>query len=91
MEIQTQNPPLHQERNRFDRRRIEMWAGVECTVNRVGDNFFDQLEASGHADRLADLDQFAALGITRIRYPVLFERAAPNGWRMRRGRGQTSG
>lgn len=63
----------------FDRRRIEMWAGVECTVNRVGDNFFDQIETSGHAGRLADLDQFAALGITRIRYPVLFERVAPNG------------
>lgn len=66
-------------RNGFDRRRLDIWAGVECTVNRVGDDFFDQLEASGHADRLVDLDQFAALGITRIRYPVLFERVAPNG------------
>ena len=22
---------------------LEMWGGVECTVNRVGDRWFDQL------------------------------------------------
>ncbi|HEY9622064.1 MAG TPA: family 1 glycosylhydrolase, partial [Crinalium sp.] len=58
---------------------LEMWAGVECTVNRVGDSYFDQLERSGHATRLEDLDRFAALGIRTIRYPVLWERVAPNG------------
>jgi dTDP-4-dehydrorhamnose reductase len=56
-----------------------MWAGVECTVNRVGDEYFDQLERNGHATRLDDLDRFAALGIRAIRYPVLWERVAPNG------------
>lgn len=75
----TETPRQHGPRTGPDRRRIEMWAGVECTVNRVHDQYFDQLEASGHADRIADLDQFAALGITRIRYPVLFERVAPEG------------
>ncbi|MBD2059678.1 sugar nucleotide-binding protein [Oculatella sp. FACHB-28] len=58
---------------------LEMWAGVECTVNRVGDEYFDQLERNGHATRLNDLDRFAALGIRAIRYPVLWERVAPNG------------
>ena len=33
---------------------LEMWAGVECTVNRVGDVYFDQLDASGHANRRDD-------------------------------------
>ena len=56
---------------------IELWAGVECTVNRVGDQYFDQLERNGHADRIADLDLFASLGVTAIRYPVLWERIAP--------------
>jgi dTDP-4-dehydrorhamnose reductase len=57
----------------------ELWAGVECTVNRVGDNYFDQLERSGHAHRASDLDRFASLGIKTLRYPVLWERVAPDG------------
>ncbi|MFN2637654.1 MAG: family 1 glycosylhydrolase [Gemmatimonadaceae bacterium] len=56
---------------------LELWGGVECTVNRVGELFFDQLELSGHAHRLSDLDRFAELGIKTIRYPVLWERVAP--------------
>ncbi len=56
---------------------VELWAGVECTVNRVGDNYFDQLERNGHANRITDLDLFASLGVTAIRYPVLWERIAP--------------
>ncbi|WP_071885447.1 dTDP-4-dehydrorhamnose reductase [Rufibacter tibetensis] len=56
---------------------IELWGGVECTVNRVGDQYFDQLAQSGHAHRLSDLDLFAELGITKIRYPVLWESVAP--------------
>jgi dTDP-4-dehydrorhamnose reductase len=58
---------------------LEVWAGVECTVNRVGDEYFDQLERNGHATRLDDLDLFAELGIKAIRYPVLWERTAPDG------------
>jgi dTDP-4-dehydrorhamnose reductase len=57
----------------------EAWAGIECTVNRVGDQYFDQLERNGHATRLDDLDLFAELGVRAIRYPILWERIAPNG------------
>lgn len=56
---------------------LEMWGGLECTVNRVGDRFLDQLELNGHLDRIEDLDRFAELGISAIRYPVLWERTAP--------------
>lgn len=56
---------------------LEAWAGVECTVNRVHDVYYDQSVRSGHHDRLADLDLIAALGVTRLRYPVLWERVAP--------------
>ncbi|HUS09775.1 MAG TPA: family 1 glycosylhydrolase [Pyrinomonadaceae bacterium] len=55
----------------------ELWAGVECTVNRVGDNYSDQLERSGHAIRIKDLERLADLGVRTIRYPVLWERTAP--------------
>ncbi len=57
--------------------RPEIWAGVECTVNRVGDKFSDQLERSGHALRLKDLERLAELGVRRLRYPILWERTAP--------------
>ncbi|MBD2448363.1 sugar nucleotide-binding protein [Nostoc sp. FACHB-152] len=58
---------------------LEIWAGVECTVNRVGDEYFDQLERNGHTERLDDLELFAQLGIQKIRYPVLWEKVAPDG------------
>ncbi|MGI9105170.1 MAG: family 1 glycosylhydrolase [Pyrinomonadaceae bacterium] len=58
---------------------LELWAGVECTVNRVGDEYYDQLERSGHASRPEDLDLFAELGVRAMRYPVLWERTAPDG------------
>lgn len=55
---------------------IPIWAGVECTVNRVGDTFFHQLLKNGHDKRIQDLERFAALGIERIRYPFIWETAA---------------
>ena len=58
---------------------VELWGGVECTVNRVGDRYLDQLERNGHAERIEDLDLFAALGVRAMRYPVLWERTAPEG------------
>lgn len=62
---------------------IELWGGVECTINRVGDTWHDQLAANGHRDRPDDLELFAALGIRRLRQPVLWERhaAADPDWR----------
>src|SRR5579884_849102 len=54
--------------------RPELWAGVECTVNRVGDVYFDQLERNGHAARGDDLARFAALGMCTLRFPLLWER-----------------
>jgi len=58
---------------------LEVWAGAECTVNRVGDRYFDQLARTGHADRLDDLDRLAELGVRAVRYPALWERIAPEG------------
>ena len=56
---------------------LEVWGGHECTVNRIGEAFRDQTRLTGHHDRIDDLDAFAALGVKRLRYPVLWERAAP--------------
>lgn len=56
---------------------LELWGGYECTVNRVGDSWFDQTPRSGHEHRIEDLELFAGLGIRSLRYPVLWERTAP--------------
>ncbi|MEZ2354348.1 family 1 glycosylhydrolase [Caballeronia sp. RCC_10] len=59
--------------------RLVLWGGLECTVNRVRDRCFSQLDRNGHATRESDLERFASLGIQALRYPVLWERTAPNG------------
>jgi dTDP-4-dehydrorhamnose reductase len=58
---------------------LQLWGGLECTVNRVRDQYFSQMERNGHAERLQDLERFASLGIRAVRYPVLWERIAPDG------------
>ena len=58
---------------------LPLWAGVECTVNRVGDRYFDQSILNGHERRIEDLDLIAGLGVRALRYPVLWERVAPDG------------
>ncbi len=58
--------------------RLELWGGVECTVNRVGDRFCNQLERSGHWTRPGDLDLFAKVGLRTLRFPILWETLAPH-------------
>jgi dTDP-4-dehydrorhamnose reductase len=59
--------------------RPEVWAGLECTVNRVGDLYLNQMDRNGHATRPEDIARFATLGIKKMRYPVLWEQIAPQG------------
>lgn len=63
----------------MDSRGLEVWGGIECTVCRIGDRYIDQTVRSGHELRADDLDKVASLGIRRLRYPVLWERVAPEG------------
>ena len=57
---------------------LELWGGVECTINRVGDRFFSQLDRNGRHALLDDLDRFAKLGIRTLRFPILWEDLAPD-------------
>lgn len=59
-------------------RPLELWGGIECTVVRLQDNFRNQIDETGHAGRVEDLDAIAALGIKTLRYPVLWETIAPD-------------
>jgi dTDP-4-dehydrorhamnose reductase len=57
---------------------LQLWAGLECTINRVGDHWSNQAHYNGHDERgVGDLDLIAELGIRAIRYPVLWEAVAP--------------
>jgi dTDP-4-dehydrorhamnose reductase len=80
--MRTQLAELSSASGRDDVRRapattLELWGGHECTVNRVGDRWFDQTIWSGHQDRVSDLDLFAGLGLKALRYPALWERISP--------------
>jgi dTDP-4-dehydrorhamnose reductase len=55
-----------------------MWGGVECTIVRVGDEYRDQSEETGHSFRRGDIDLIADLGVTTVRYPILWESIAPD-------------
>ena len=55
----------------------EIWAGIECTINRLSSGYIDQLELSGHYRREDDIDAIASLGIKALRYPILWEKHQP--------------
>ena len=55
----------------------EIWGGLECTINRVGDQFRDQLVDTGHYARPGDIEKIASLEIRKVRYPVLWESHQP--------------
>jgi dTDP-4-dehydrorhamnose reductase len=44
----------------------------------VGDEYRDQSIETGHALRRADIDRIADLGVTTVRYPLLWESIAPD-------------
>jgi dTDP-4-dehydrorhamnose reductase len=58
-------------------RKPEVWGGIECTINRVGNVFRDQLLYAGHYSREDDIDKLASLGIKKLRYPILWEKHQP--------------
>jgi dTDP-4-dehydrorhamnose reductase len=58
--------------------RLKLWGGVECTIARVGEEYRDQSVETGHALRRADIDRIADLGVTAVRYPLLWESIAPD-------------
>jgi dTDP-4-dehydrorhamnose reductase len=56
-----------------------LWAGAECTLNRVGDRYLDRFDANPHGDLVENLDLLSDIGVSAIRFPVLWERVAPRG------------
>jgi dTDP-4-dehydrorhamnose reductase len=53
-----------------------VWAGPECSYLTVGDRLWDQLALTGHARRSGDPARLASLGVSGVRYPVLWGRSS---------------
>ena len=56
---------------------LQLWAGPECTISRVGDRWRDQALETGHRHRAGDIELIAGLGVRAVRYPILWENVAP--------------
>jgi dTDP-4-dehydrorhamnose reductase len=52
----------------------EVWGGIECSINRVGHEYFDQFQLSSFYDRKELLHRVADLGVTSLRFPILWEK-----------------
>ncbi|KAA5536156.1 family 1 glycosylhydrolase [Taibaiella lutea] len=63
--------------------KTEIWGGMECTINRVSDQYFDQFEKTGQYEHLDDLRKVCQLGISKLRFPILWERHhnSPLAWK----------
>ena len=59
--------------------QLTLWGGVECTINRVHSEYFEQMRRTGHLGRMSDFEQFARLGIKALRQPILWEYSASHG------------
>src|SRR5829696_3818605 len=57
---------------------LELWGGPECTIVRIGDQFRNEVDETGHLARIEDLDAIAEVGIRTLRYPVLWETTSPH-------------
>ncbi len=62
-----------------DQRRspLELWGGAECTIVRLEDEYRDQSVETGHRGRRDDIALMAKLGLTAVRFPILWEAVAP--------------
>lgn len=61
-------------KNSLHRTVPELWGGFECTLNRVGNSYRDQLKETGYYDRAENIDLLHNLGIKACRYPILWEK-----------------
>ncbi|HKO88625.1 MAG TPA: family 1 glycosylhydrolase [Burkholderiales bacterium] len=57
--------------------RLEIWGGIECSVIRVGNAWRDEVEETGIALEDADFEAMRDIGLTHLRFPILWETVAP--------------
>lgn len=55
----------------------ELWGGMECTINRIGNTYRDQLFEAGYYARQDEFELLKSLNLKALRYPILWERYQP--------------
>ncbi len=68
---------IQEAKSRCSSEQPEWWGGLECTINRVRDEYLDQLRETGHYQRPDDIEKISSLGFKKIRYPILWEKHQP--------------
>ena len=58
--------------------RLGIWGGIECTINRIGNKWQDQLDQSGYYHRKDDLEKILDIGFDAFRFPLLWEKHQPD-------------
>ena len=59
-------------------KEMELWGGVECTINRVGNSYSDQLKRRATGDARTKISRgLPRSGYARLRFPILWESVAP--------------
>ena len=53
---------------------MEVWGGIECSVNRIDESYLDQFTYQNLYDRPELLDEIINLGIKTLRFPILWEK-----------------
>jgi dTDP-4-dehydrorhamnose reductase len=56
---------------------VPFWGGIECSINRIDDEFHDQLEMGNYYSDPAKLQAVIDLGIQTLRFPILWEKHQP--------------
>ena len=54
--------------------QIPVWGGIECTINRVENTFYDQLEMNGFYDSDDHIKALISCNVKVVRFPVLWEK-----------------
>ncbi|SJZ98035.1 family 1 glycosylhydrolase [Sediminibacterium ginsengisoli] len=56
----------------------EIWGGIECSINRVGDHYSDQFMDMGCYNGTDYINAIADTGICALRFPLLWEKHQPH-------------
>lgn len=56
---------------------VEIWGGIECSVNRIKDVFYDQLEFGEYYGCESKTEAILSLGLKTLRFPILWEKHMP--------------
>lgn len=64
--------------NNLYTKEMAVWGGIECTINRLHDCYYDQLEMNNFYSSDAAIAAIGACNIKTLRFPILWEKHQPS-------------